>query len=168
MQVCDSAQYHEDQLCFFVFSSLSHSVLSKEPSWDCFFFLYVSWWNDNNVSNLVTLHAELSMLMMGWPPPCSTEMLTFNLCTVISPLHTWNWCTLFLLIKSKTSRGSRQVGDLLPYTAITKTWLTLGWIRVAPVHLSVCDCVLFMRPSYCMHEIDIRLKLQAQKGRQMS
>lgn len=115
MQVCDSAQYHDDHA---VFSSLSRSVLSKEPSWDCFFFLYVSRWNDN-VSNLVTLHTELSMLMMGWPPPCSTEMLTFNLCTVISLLHTWNWCTLFLLIKSKNSRGSRQVGDLLPYTAIT-------------------------------------------------
>lgn len=93
--------------CVFCFSILSHCS-EQEASFAA--ELYVLCWDDNNVSNLVTLHTELSsMLMMGQPPPCSTEMLTFNLCTVISLPRTWNWCTLFPLIKSKNSWGSRQV-----------------------------------------------------------
>lgn len=94
--------------------SLHEIVLFFFFPWQGF---YVERLNDNNVSNLVTLHTELSsMLMMDRPPPCSTEMLTFNLCTVISQPRGWNWCTLFLLIKSKNSRGPGQVGPAPMYS----------------------------------------------------
>lgn len=73
-------------------------------------FLWQAWSvkrrNDNNASNLVTWHTELcSMLMMSRSPPVPVEMLTFNLCPVISLCRHRNWCTLFPLMKSKMGRG---------------------------------------------------------------
>lgn len=42
------------------------------------------------------------------PPPLPplAELLSFNLCAVISLHRQWNWCALFPLIKSKSRQGA--------------------------------------------------------------
>lgn len=85
--------------------------------------LYVWGWNDNNVSNLVTLHTELCSMLMNWPPPGPADLLTFNLCTVISLQRCWNWCALFLLIKSNPVGGWAGGWPAPVHTSKRPAWL---------------------------------------------